>query len=147
MDNASRSSVVKGTKYILLRNREDLSEQKDIDRLNAALLLNRDLSVAYYHKEDARLVWTSESKHSAALQLDSWISSARAADIPELTKLANTIESHHDGILAYFDKPISTGPVEGINNKIKTLKRMAYGFRDDHYFNLSLLALHDFKYS
>lgn len=147
VDAANRSSVVKGTKYILLRNREDLSEQKDIDRLNAALKLNRDLSVAYYLKEDARLVWTCESKHSAALQLDSWISTARAADIPELTKLANTIESHRDGILAYFDKPISTGPVEGINNKIKTLKRMAYGFRDDHYFNLRLLAPHDFKYS
>lgn len=147
VDNVSRSSVVKGTKYILLRNREDLSEQKDVDRLNAALQLNRDLSVAYYLKEDARLVWTCESKRSAALQLDSWIAAARAADIPELTKLANTIESHRDGILAYFDKPISTGPVEGINNKIKTLKRMAYGFRDDQYFNLRLLALHGFKYS
>ena len=147
VDNVSRSSVVKGTKYILLRNREDLSEQKDVDRLNAALQLNRDLSVAYYLKEDARVVWNCESKRSAALQLDSWIAAARAADIPELTKLANTIESHRDGILAYFDKPISTGPVEGINNKIKTLKRMAYGFRDDQYFNLRLLALHGFKYS
>ena len=147
VDAVSKSSVVKGTKYILLRNREDLSEQKDIDRLHAALQLNRDLSVAYYLKEDARLVWSCESKRSAALQLDSWISSARAADIPELTKLANTIESHRDGILAYFDRRISTGPVEGVNNKIKTLKRMAYGFRDEHYFILRLLALHDFKYS
>ena len=147
VDNVSRSSVVKGIKYILLRNRENLSEQKDIDRLNAALQLNRDLFVTYYLKEDARLVWTCESKRSAALQLDFWIAAARAADIPELTKLANTIKSHRDGILAYFDKPISTGPVEDINNKIKTLKRMAYGFRDDQYFNLRLLALHDFKYS
>ena len=103
--------------------------------------------MAYYLKEDARLVWSCESKRSAALQLDSWIAAARAADIPELTKLANTIESHRDGILAYFDKPISTGPVEGINNKIKTLKRMVCGFRDDHYFNLRLLALQGFKSS
>lgn len=35
--------------------------------------------------------------------------------------------------------------VEGINNKIKTLKRMAYGFRDNDYFNIRLLALHDYK--
>lgn len=142
-----KSSVVKGTKYILLRNSENITDKKDIDRLNAALELNRDLSAAYYLKEDARLIWNSDSKCYASLQLDAWLSSARASLIPELVKVADTVDSHRDGILAFFDKPISTGPVEGINNKIKTLKRMAYGFRDDRYFTLSLLALHDFKFS
>jgi len=146
-EKGGRSSVVKGTKYILLRNSKDLTDPKDVDRLNAALELNHDLSVAYYLKEDARLIWNCESKNQAALQLKVWLSSARASDIPELSKLADTVESHSDGILAYFDKPISTGPVEGINNKIKTLKRIAYGFRDERYFTLRLLALHDFKYS
>lgn len=144
---SGRSSVVKGTKYILLRNSEDLTDQKDIDRLGAALELNRDLSAAYYLKEDARLIWDCDSKHHASLQLDAWLASARTSLVPELVKVADTVESHRDGILAYFDKPISTGPVEGINNKIKTLKRMAYGFRDDRYFTLRLLALHDFKFS
>ena len=142
-----RSSVVKGTKYILLRNREDLTDKKDIDRLNAALELNRDLSVAYYLKEDARLIWKCDSRQQAESQLDAWLVSALSANIPELAKLAETIKSHRTGILAYYCKPISTGPVEGINNKIKTLKRMAYGFRDEQYFTLRLLALHDFKYS
>ena len=142
-----RSSVVKGTKYILLRNREDLTDKKDIDRLNAALELNHDLSAAYYLKEDARLIWNCDSKQQAESQLDAWLDSASSAKIPELAKLADTINSHRTGILAYYDKPISTGPVEGINNKIKTLKRMAYGFRDEQYFTLRLLALHDFKYS
>ena len=142
-----RSSVVKGTKYILLRNSEDLTEKKDIDRLHAALELNRELSAAYYLKEDARLIWVCDSKRQASLQLDSWLSSVRTSLVPELVKVAVTVESHRDGILAYFDKPISTGPVEGINNKIKTLKRMAYGFRDNRYFTLRLLALHDFKFS
>lgn len=142
-----RSSVVKGTKYILLRNSENLTEKKDIDRLNAALELNRDLSTAYYLKEDARLIWNCESKQRASRQLDAWLSATRTSQIPELAKVADTVDSHRDGILAYFDKPISTGPVEGINNKIKTLKRMAYGFRDDRYFTLRLLALHDFKFS
>jgi transposase len=142
-----KSSVVKGTKYILLRNSEDITEKKDIDRLHAALELNRDLSAAYYLKEDARLIWDCDSKRQASLQLDAWISSARTSLVPELVKVADTVDSHRDGILAYLDKPISTGPVEGINNKIKTLKRMAYGFRDDRYFTLRLLALHDFKFS
>lgn len=142
-----KSSVVKGTKYILLRNSENLTDKKDIDRLNAALELNRDLSTAYYLKEDARLIWDCESKRQASMQLDAWLSAARTSQIPELAKVADTVDSHRDGVLAYFDKPISTGPVEGINNKIKTLKRMAYGFRDDRYFTLRLLALHDFKFS
>ena len=142
-----KSSEVKGTRYILLRNSEDITDQKDIDRLNAALELNRDLSAAYYLKEDARLIWDCDSKHHASLQLDAWLSSAKASLIPELVRVADTVESHRNGILAYFDKPISTGPVEGINNKIKTLKRMVYGFRDDRYFTLRLLALHDFKFS
>lgn len=142
-----KSSIVKGTKYILLRNSENITGPKDIDRLNAALELNRDLSAAYYLKEDARLIWNSDSKYRASLQLDAWLSSARASLIPELVKVADTVDSHRDGILAFFDKPISTGPVEGINNKIKTLKRMAYGFRDDRYFTLRLLSLHDFKFS
>lgn len=142
-----KSSIVKGTKYILLRNSENITDPKDIDRLNAALELNRDLSAAYYLKEDARLIWNSDSKYRASLQLDAWLSSARASLIPELVKVADTVDSHRDGILAFFDKPISTGPVEGINNKIKTLKRMAYGFRDDRYFTLRLLSLHDFKFS
>ena len=142
-----KSSVVKGTKYILLRNSENVTDKKDIDRLKAALELNRDLSTAYYLKEDARLIWGCDSKHQASVQLDAWLSSARTSLIPELVKVADTVESHRDGILAYFDKPISTGPVEGINNKIKTLKRIAYGFRDDRYFTLRLLALHDFKFS
>ena len=142
-----KSSVVKGTKYILLRNSENITDPKDIDRLNAALELNRDLSAAYYLKEDARLIWNSDSKYRASLQLNAWLSSARASLIPELVKVADTVDSHRDGILAFFDKPISTGPVEGINNKNKTLKRMAYGFRDDRYFTLRLLSLHDFKFS
>lgn len=142
-----RSSVVKGTKYILLRNCENITDRKDIDRLNAALELNRDLSTAYYLKEDARLIWDCESKLQASMQLNAWLSAARTSLIPELVKVADTVESHRDGILAYFDKPISTGSVEGINNKIKTLKRMAYGFRDNRYFTLRLFALHDFKFS
>ena len=140
-----RSSIVKGTRYILLRSHCNIEKKKDIERLNAALELNKDLSTAYYLKEEASLIWKCDNKGQAAMQLSAWLAGLRASEIPELLVLADTISDHKDGILAYYDTPISTGPVEGINNKIKTLKRMAYGFRDDHYFKLRLLALHDFK--
>lgn len=53
------------------------------------------------------------------------------------------IELHADCILAYYDYRISSGKVEGVNNKIKTIKRQAYGFRDDEYFKLQILSMHD----
>ena len=59
-----------------------------------------------------------------------------------LFRFARTLATHMDGILAYYDYPISTGPLEGTNNKIKTMKRQAYGFRDRKFFKLKILALH-----
>lgn len=50
-------------------------------------------------------------------------------------------------ILAYYDYRISSGKVEGINNKIKTIKRQAFGFRDDDYFKLRILSMHDDIYA
>ena len=60
-----------------------------------------------------------------------------------LMKMAATMMAHRTGILAWYDCHISTGKVEGINNKIKVMKRTAYGFRDERYFELRLYALHD----
>jgi transposase len=64
-----------------------------------------------------------------------------------LQKFARTLEEHRDGILAFYDYCISTGPLEGINNKIKTMKRQAYGFRDKAFFKLRILGLHRKKYA
>ena len=57
--------------------------------------------------------------------------------------LATTLETRRAGLVAWFQHPITTGPVEGLNNKIKVLKRVAYGYRDDEYFKLRLLTLHE----
>ena len=55
-----------------------------------------------------------------------------------LKQIAKTLERHRSGLLAYYDYPISTGPLEGTNNKIKTMKRQAYGFRDHEFFKLKI---------
>ena len=67
------------------------------------------------------------------------------ATCPE--KFADTLQTHRDGILAYYDYPISTGPLEGTNKKIKTMKRQAYGFRDKEFFKLKIMAIHLTKYA
>ena len=57
-----------------------------------------------------------------------------------LHQTAKTLRSRSSGLLAYYDHPISTGPLEGTNNKIKTMKRQAYGFRDKEFFKLKILG-------
>jgi transposase len=63
-----------------------------------------------------------------------------------LKKFAKTLDTYRQGILAYYRFPISTGPLEGTNNKIKTMKRQAYGFRDQEFFKLKILGIHESKY-
>jgi Transposase len=58
---------------------------------------------------------------------------------------ADTLEAHQEGVLNYYDFKISTGPLEGTNNKIKTMKRQAYGFRDQEFFKLKILGIHETK--
>ena len=64
-----------------------------------------------------------------------------------LGKFADTLDRHRTGILAYYKFPISTGPLEGTNNKIKTLQKQAYGYRDMDFFKLKIYALHETRYA
>jgi transposase len=64
-----------------------------------------------------------------------------------LVQFAATLNKHRRGILAYDDYPISTGPLEGTNNKIQLMKRQAYGFRDLEFFKLKILGIHETKHA
>lgn len=100
-------------------------------------------------KEDLRQLWywTGDRK-AAEWHLRSWITMARCSGIEMLKKFATTLEDHFEGILAYFDFDcLSTGPLEGTNNKIKTMQRKAYGYRDMEFFKLKVMALHENKYA
>jgi len=140
--------VLKGTRWLLLKNPENLNEERnERQRLQEALELNRPLALVYYMKEDLRRLWSFSNKKDAAMFLHDWIDRAHASGIPMLKRFANTLAAHRTGILAYYDYPISTGPLEGTNNKIKTMKRQAYGFRDMEFFKLKIFALHKAKYA
>jgi len=141
-------TVLKGTRWLLLKNPDNLREStNEKQRLDSALELNKPLAAAYYLKEDLRQLWTQNSKLSAQIFLDDWIKKARASDIKQIEDMADCLETHKDGVLAYYDYRISTGPLEGTNNKIKTLQRQAYGFRDMDFFKLKIYALHLTKYA
>jgi transposase len=140
--------VLKGTRWLLLKNAENLDEEKDEkSRLKEALKLNEPLAVAYYMKEELRRFWEQPGKRFATTFLDGWIRRAEASGIKALKQMAKTLAAHRSGLLAYYDVMISSGPMEGTNNKIKTMKRQAYGFRDREFFKLKILAIHESKYA
>jgi transposase len=139
--------VLKGTRWLLLKNPENLDEQRDEKtRLEEALALNKSLATAYYLKEDLRRFWEQPGKRFATAFLNDWIKRAVASGIKILQQMAKTLAAHRSGLLAYYDVRITSGPMEGTNNKIKTMKRQAYGFRDQEFFKLKILAIHETKY-
>jgi transposase len=144
----AEKELLKGTRWLLLKNPENLdADRNEHQRLQEALQLNLPLATAYYLKEDLRQLWRQSNKKTAEKFLNDWAARARASGIRILIKFANTLCAHRTGILAFYDYPISTGPLEGTNNKIKTMKRQAYGFRDMEFFKLKILALHQTRYA
>jgi transposase len=139
--------VLKGTRWLLLKNPENLDEKRDEKRrLEEALAMNKSLAVAYYMKEDLRQIWEQPGKRFATAFLNDWIKRAEVSGIRMLQQMAKTLATHRSGILAYYDVRITSGPMEGTNNKIKTMKRQAYGFRDKEFFKLKILAIHETRY-
>jgi transposase len=140
--------VLKGTRWLLLKNPENLdAEKNEKQRLEEALALNKPLAVAYYLKDDLRRFWEQPGKRFATTFLDGWIRRAEASGIKILQQMGKTLAAHRSGLLAYYDVMITSGPLEGTNNKIKTMKRQAYGFRDQEFFKLKILAIHETKYA
>lgn len=139
--------VLKGTRWLLLKNPENLDQTRDeAKRLHEALILNQPLATAYYMKEDLRRVWEQPHRSAAQRVLDDWIRRAEASGIRTLIRFAHTLAAHRRGILNYYRYRISTGPLEGTNTKIRVLQRKAYGFRDAEFFKLKIYALHETRY-
>ncbi len=148
LKDTMQKDVLKGVRWLLLKRPEHLDPtHNEPKRLEEALRLNEPLATAYYLKEELNEVWEQEDEESAQALLMEWILYAESTCIPVLTSFAKTLRFHAQGILAYYDHPISTGPLEGTNNKIKTMKRQAYGFRDQEFLRLKIIGIHQTKYA
>ena len=109
--------------------------------------MNRPLFIAYVLKEDLRQLWHLPNRWEAERFLFDWIRKALSSGILLLSRFAKKLKRHAAGILNYFDFPISTAKVEGINNQIKVIKRKAFGYRDMDYFMLKIYNIHTTRYS
>ena len=146
--NTRMQGILKGTRWLLLKNPENLKEStNEGQRLQEALRLNAPLATAYYLKEDLRQFWTQPNRREAEAFLRGWIARAYASQVTILRRFASLIKKHSHGLLAWYEHPISTGPLEGTNNKIQLMKRKGYGYRNMEFFKLKIYALHMQKHA
>lgn len=135
-----RRRVIKGTRWLLLRNRENLTNASDRVRLRELLQANRALFIVYVLKDDLKQLWRYRYAGAARRFWREWYRRAKASRIPALVAFAEHLAARIDGVISHCRYPLHTGILEGINNKIKVIKRMAYGYRDDAYFFLKIRA-------
>ncbi len=137
-DKAARR-LVKSSRWLLLRNRDNVTDD-DAVRLDELLAANRQLMTVYVLKDDLKQLWRYRHAGYARRFWNQWYGRAVRSRIPPLVRFAKRLKPYLHGILAHCRWPLHTGIIEGINNRIKVIKRMAYGFRDQEYFFLKIRA-------
>jgi transposase len=137
-DKAGRQ-LIKGSRWLWLR-RPDRLRRKEKQSLQEIVEVNASLEKAYLLREDFEGFYASEDKAAAQAFMEEWISRCKESALKPFLKLAKRLRRWLQGILAYFDYHITNAVSEGLNNKIKVLKRRSYGFHDMHYFFLKILG-------
>lgn len=134
-------SYIKGQKYTLLSNRENLTIEGR-KALKKLLKANKRLNTAYLLKETFGQLWSYNTEGWARRFFDNWKASLKWQRLFPYEKFAKMIERHWDGIAAYSkpENKVSLGFVEGLNNKIRVIQRRAYGLRDEEYLRLKILT-------
>ena len=126
-------SEVKRARWILLAGEGSLSRE-DGSALEKILNEHADLAACHAMKEEMSRLFDLRDKDAARKGWSEWFRGAKASGIPALVRFAERKEKRIDGLVAHASHPISTGKLEGFNNRIKVAKRIAYGYRDEDYF-------------
>ncbi len=137
---------IKGSRFLLLKNYDSIKGENR-ERLNTVLEANAPLYEIHTMKEQLRLFWEQRNQREGVSHLVAWILDAMKSDVKQLRDMSSTLIDHLQGMIHYYPHRISNGLLEGLNNKIKTMKRQAYGFRDMEYFILRLYDLHADRYA
>jgi len=132
--------VIKTARWLLLRNRDTIERKEDQVRLDELLDANKSLMTVYVLRDELKDLWRKSSPEAARKAWQAWATKALQSGIPALMHFAKRLEPYLAGIAAATVWRLNTSVLEGINNRIKVIKRMAYGFRDDAYFFLKIRA-------
>ena len=132
--------IMKGKKWLLLRRSRHLSKSQK-SSLNELLKINRKLFKAYLLKEEFQKIWSYRKWGWAMRFWTNWKKKLRWQRLEPLQEFVRMFEAHKDGILNYFLRKdhLKMGYIEGMNNKVKTLIRMHYGFRDKEHLRMKII--------
>jgi len=130
-------SLMKQSRFLFLKNPQNL-KTKERPKLKEILKLNEPLALAYILKDYLKRLWQYRYRAAAEKFLLYWCNLALDSGINLLNRFVKTIYKYSYGILDHCKYAIHTGKIEGINNKIKVIKRKAYGFHDLEYFALKI---------
>lgn len=124
-------------RFILLKNKANLTE-KQAGHLKRLCEINEPIYKAMLLKDSFQEVYMQNSEETARVCLEAWIQQALLSGLEIFKAIAESFQDKKQFILNWFRKKISSAISEGFNNKIKRLKRMAYGYRDVEYFLLKI---------
>jgi transposase len=126
-DDPERKRAIKGSRFALLRSEWNLTVE-DRGKISEIQQSNRSLYRAYLLKEALAHLFGYQQAGRAKKALKEWLSWASRSRLRPFLRVARTIRKYRDGILAYIDYRLTNGPVEGINNRMRTVARRAFGF-------------------
>jgi transposase len=129
--------VIKRSRWILLRNPENLSASQSV-KLDELLAANAPLATVYLLKTAIKEIWYAPSVQIGARRWKEWYRMALESGIEPVIRFAKRLKPYLQGILTSAKYPMHTSVLEGVNNRIKVIKRMAYGYRDTEYFFLKI---------
>ncbi|CAM3969092.1 ISL3 family transposase [Vibrio neonatus] len=130
---------IKRSRWVLLKNRENLNAKQQ-SYLDEILSINRDLMITHLLGALLKELWYCESEKQAQGLWEVWCQQVRESGIQPLINFARKLKPYLHGIVASASYHLNTCTLEGINNKIKLIKRMGYGYRDTEYFFLKIKA-------
>ncbi len=121
-----------------MKNRSNIRRKEQRQQLKQLLELNEVINTVMILKDQLKHIWSYKSRAWAIKALDHWCELARSLNNRSLNSFVKMLERHRYGILNHCAYPIHNGKLEGVNNKIKVIKRKAYGFHDLRYFTLKI---------
>jgi len=131
--------LVKGSRWLLLKNRHNLKPEQAVS-LDELLQANHPLSVVYILAEQLKSIWRADTVWAAFKRWREWQRQVEQSSLAQLNLFAKRLKPYLRGILAAAKYRLNTSGIEGMNNKIKVIKRMAYGYRDKDYFFMKIKA-------
>lgn len=138
-DDRAGRRVIKRSRWLLLRNRSNLSEEQSV-KLEELLAANAPLTTVYLLKSQLKELWYAPSEDEARRRWQEWFQMALESGLKPLITFARRLRPYLEGIVASARYRLNTSVLEGMNNRIKVIKRMAYGYRDTDYFFLKIKA-------